>query len=131
MHISYLIIGINICFKKLFGKKTIQIVTICVLIVYSCIIGFSESTVRAVIMAVMIIISKLIYRKSDIYTSIAISLFVILIYNPYSILQIGIQLSYGGTLGILLFSKDKKNKRNSSGYVFCSNSNFANHVISF
>lgn len=105
MHISYLILGVNCLFKSVLGKKIAQVITIIVLLFYSGIIGFSASITRAVIMGIMVILSKLIHRKNDIYTSIALSLIVILLYNPYSILKVGLQLSYGGTLGILLFNK--------------------------
>ena len=35
----------------------------------------------------------------------AISLFAILIYNPFLIQNIGLQLSYGGIIGIVIFNK--------------------------
>ena len=50
-------------------------------------------------------LGSLVYRKPNIIASISISLLVILIINPYKILDIGMQLSYGGTLGIILFNK--------------------------
>ena len=56
-------------------------------------------------MGILILVSKIIYRKNDIYTSMAISLFVILIYNPFLILNAGLQLSYGGVIGIIIFNK--------------------------
>ena len=50
-------------------------------------------------------IAGLIYQKNDIWNSLSISLFFILIYNPFLIVNIGLQLSYLGTIGILVFSK--------------------------
>lgn len=105
MHISYLVLGFEFGLKKFLGKKYTRVITIFILIFYLCLVGFSPSIVRAVLMGIMSILSKLIYRKNDIYTSIALSLFIILIYNPYLIFQVGLQLSYGGTLGIIFFNK--------------------------
>ena len=105
MHISYLIIGIDKLLTKIIGKKSRKYVMIIFLFFYLFIAGFSPSIIRAVIMSVLIIISNLVYRKNDFWTSIAISLFSIIIYNPYLIMNIGFQLSYLGTIGIIVFNR--------------------------
>jgi len=67
--------------------------------------NFSPSITRAGMMGIIMIFSKLIYRRNDIYTSISISLLLILIYNPFLIQNLGLQLSYGGVIGIVAFNK--------------------------
>ena len=67
--------------------------------------GFSASIFRAGIMGILMLISKLIYRKNDIWTSISISLLFMIIYNPFLIFDIGLQLSYCAMIGILFFQK--------------------------
>jgi len=57
-------------------------------------------------MSIIVLSANLIYRKPDIWTSISISLLVILIFNPFAISEIGLQLSYLGTIGIILFNKN-------------------------
>lgn len=103
MHISYLIIGIQILFKKVLGKKKTKIVTIVFLIFYMIITGFSPSVVRAAVMGMIAIGGGILNRKSDLANTIAISLFIILLYNPFLILNVGLQLSYLGTIGIIIF----------------------------
>ncbi len=103
MHIGYLILGIQIVLKNRIGKKKTKIVTIVILIFYVFITGFSPSIVRAVVMGIITIGGGLVNRKSDIWNSIAISLLGILFYNPFLILNVGLQLSYLGTIGIILF----------------------------
>jgi competence protein ComEC len=71
-----------------------------------CITGFSPSVVRASIMAILVLVAGLINRKNDVWTSISISLLAILIYNPYLIKSVGVMLSYGGTIGIIVFNKN-------------------------
>ena len=105
MHITYLIIGMQIVFQKLAGKKITNIIMIVFLIIYMILAGSSPSVVRSVIMGILTIFSKLVYRKNDIINSISISLLILLIINPYVIGNIGLQLSYLGTLGIVLFQK--------------------------
>lgn len=106
MHITYIILGVELILKKILGKRKTRIVTLFILIIYMFITGFSPSIVRASIMGILVIISKLIYRKNDIYTSIAFSLLILLIYNPFLITNVGLQLSYLGTIGIIVFNKN-------------------------
>lgn len=103
MHISYIVIGIAFVGGRLLGKRKTQIATIAILILYSFITGFSPSVVRAVVMGILVIGAKILNRKSDVWNTLAISLLGILIYNPFLILNIGLQLSYLGTIGIILF----------------------------
>ena len=102
MHISYLIIGIKIAFEKRIGKRKTRIMTIILLIIYTFITGFSPSVIRAVSMQIVAISSKILYRKNDLINSLAISLLGTLIYHPFLILHVGLQLSYLGTIGIFL-----------------------------
>ena len=60
-------------------------------------------------MGILVILSKLTYNKNDIYNSMSISLLFTLISNPYQITNVGLQLSYLGLLGILLFNKNISN----------------------
>lgn len=106
LHVTYIITGINIVLKNLIGKNKTNIIIILVLIIYMFITGFTPSIVRAGIMGILISVSHLIYRKNDTWNSMAISLLILLIYNPYYILNIGLQLSYLGTIGILIFNKN-------------------------
>lgn len=106
MHVAYVILGINIVFKKILGKRNTYILSIFILIFYMFITNFASSVTRAGIMGILMLFSKIVYRKNDIYTAIAISLFLILIYNPFLILNVGMQLSYGGVLGIIIFNKN-------------------------
>ena len=106
MHITYVILGINIILRKALGKRKTYIFSIFVLIFYMFITNFSPSVTRAGIMGIMLLFSKIIYRKNDIFTSMSISLFSILIYNPFLILNIGLQLSYIGVVGIIVFNKE-------------------------
>ena len=108
MHIIYIVIGIEVVFKKWLGKRKVKYVVIFGVIFYMSITGFTSSIVRAGIMGMMNIFAFLVYRKNDIWTSIAISLGIILIQNPYAITGVGLQLSYLGTIGIILFHKNIK-----------------------
>ena len=109
-HISYIIIGISFILTQIKSPRRItHILTILILIFFMFITNFSPSVMRASIMAIIILSAKLVYRKSDILNSMAISLIIILIDNPLSINDIGLQLSYLATLGIVLLNKSIAN----------------------
>ena len=105
MHMSYLILLSIQLFGKILGKKQAYIVSIILIIFYMFLTGFSASIIRSGVMGIILIISKIIYKNNDIFTNIAISSLIILIKNPYSILDLSFQFSFGGTIGIILFQK--------------------------
>lgn len=106
-HTSYIILGITfILSKSKISKKWIYILTIFTLILFMFITNFTVSVIRACLMSIIVLGANLLYRKPDIWTNISVSLLVILIINPFAINEIGLQLSYLGTIGIILFNKN-------------------------
>ena len=105
MQVTYIITAMYFISNNLLGKRKTKIVIIIILIFYTILTGFSPSIVRASIMGILIMGAGLFYRKNDIWNSIAISLLLMLIYNPFLITNVGLQLSYLGTIGIILLNK--------------------------
>lgn len=106
-HTGYIILGVTFLLNKSrFSKRWIYVVTIFSLILYMFITNFAVSVVRACLMSIFVLISNLFYRKADLATTISLSLLIILLINPFSINEIGLQLSYLGTIGIILFAKN-------------------------
>ena len=106
LHISYIIIIITNLLEKFQGKRLSKIIVIFFIIFYMFITNFSPSVVRAGLMGIISILANLTYNKNDIWTSISISLFIILIFNPYLLTTAGVLLSYGGTVGIIVFQNN-------------------------
>ena len=105
MHISYIILAITQIATKSCGKRIAPKITIIFIIVYMFITNFTPSVTRAGIMGIVVLLAKITHNKNDIWTSISISLLIILIWNPYLITNAGVLLSYGGTIGIIVFQK--------------------------
>lgn len=97
--------GINLLFEFVIGKRKTKEITIIFLIFYMFITGFSPSVTRASIMYILMLMASLLHRRTDMATSISLSLILILIYNPFLIQNIGLQFSYIGTIGIILLNK--------------------------
>ena len=58
MHITYIVMGIELLLKRGIGKRKTRIITIIVLVIYMFITGFSPSVVRASLMGIIMLISK-------------------------------------------------------------------------
>ena len=101
-NVSYIIVSITYIFNKMCLRKRLsKIISIILLILFMLLTGCTSSVNRACIMAILMLIAELLYRKSDVYNNLAISALILLIMNPYSLLDIGFQLSYMGTIGIV------------------------------
>lgn len=103
MHISYIIILVTNSIEKILGKRKSKIISSGVLLAYMFITRFSISVVRASIMGILACMAFVVYRKSDTLNNISISVLIILINNPFSMISTSFLLTYGGTLGIIYF----------------------------
>ena len=111
MHVSFIIMGLTFILNKIkIGKNRSKIFIIMFLVFFIFLTGGSPSVQRACIMSIYLIVGNLLHKKTNILNSIAFSSLVILIINPYNLLDIGFQLSFGGTLGIVLIYPKLKQK---------------------
>lgn len=101
-HVSYVILGLTIllCKTRYRFRKVFMIIF---LLFFMGLTGFTPSIQRASLMTILMLIAGVVHRKHDIYTNLSLSCLIILVSNPYLILDIGFQLSYAGTIGIVLF----------------------------
>lgn len=117
-HVSYIILGLTYVLQNsIIGKKNGKIVCIIFLLAFMAITNFTPSVTRACIMAILTLFSSIIYKKSDVYTNISVAALITLIFNPYSLLDLGFQLSYGGTIGIIIFIKRIQEKKSNSKVI--------------
>lgn len=103
-HINYIILGVAFLISVFkINKRYGNLIIIMILVVFMFITNFQISVVRACLSASLILLSKFLFKQSDVINSMSLSLLIILIVNPFSLFNISLQLSFGGTLGILLF----------------------------
>ena len=84
------------------GKIVKAITLLMVIWAYAALTGFSPSICRASTMFSAVIIGSISNRKSSILNTICASAFILLILDPYLILEVGFQLSYAAVLSIVL-----------------------------
>lgn len=82
-------------------KKTKCLVVIVSLLLFVVITGFSPSVLRAALMLTLVIVGKTFYKQGNAYNTLLVSAFVLLLYNPYLIVDAGFLLSYFAVFGIM------------------------------
>jgi competence protein ComEC len=87
--------------KKSKRKKVGFVVAMIVgLFFYALLTGLSASISRAVVMCSFLLVGKVLGKRGSLYNILALSAFVLLIWEPFWILNVGFQLSYLAVLGI-------------------------------
>lgn len=102
-HFVYIITCIKYLEKVFKWRNFNNVLTIIIIILFMELTGNTASVIRSGIMAIMLILAKVFHRKSDVWTNMAISAVLALVYNPYTLFDIGFELSYGGVIGIVVF----------------------------
>lgn len=82
-------------------KKTKCIVVITCLTLFVFITGLSASVLRAALMLALVLIGKTFYRQGNAYNTLLLSAFILLLINPYLLLDVGFLLSYLAVFGIM------------------------------
>ncbi|MDR2825067.1 MAG: ComEC family competence protein [Prevotellaceae bacterium] len=114
LHVG-IIYGFLVFILSLFLKKqrwanlAKSLIIIVFLWIYACITGLSPSVMRAAFMCSIVAFSLSFNRKSEIFNSIFLSAFVLLLINPNNLFNIGFQLSYAAVLSIVIFAVPANN----------------------
>ncbi len=107
LSVSGIHVGIIYCYVSMIlgRKKTLlfYIITGLVLIFYAALSEFSPSVVRAVTMIFIHMMSKITYRRYDFLSCIAASGMAMILYQPYSFLNAGFQLSFIAVFSLAFF----------------------------
>lgn len=78
--------------------------TILLIILYTLIAGAGISVVRASVMVVIFTIAILLNRQSDLYNTLAMAAFLILIVSPFSLFDVSFQLSFSAVTSLLFLT---------------------------
>ncbi len=84
-------------------QRASQLVLIVFLVFYTFLVEGSPSVLRAVVMALALLVGRLLWKDVSILNTISFSAFVLLLANPFSLFDAGFQLTYAATLAIILF----------------------------
>lgn len=98
------IIMMWLCKRVGLSYYTRQIVVLMGIWGYTLFTGAASSTIRASIMATIILIARCLWEEEDMPTSIALAAIVILMGNPFQLYQVGFQLSFVAIISICISS---------------------------
>lgn len=86
-------------------QRTGAVITIPFIFLYLLVTGMEASVLRASVMAVILMLGRILYRKTELVNSVAVAVFILLFINPFMFFDVGFQLSVGATLGLGLLYK--------------------------
>lgn len=92
-----------ICLRT-FGRWRGAIIAIITIALYALLVGGGASVVRASIMGGLAIIAQQIGRKQAGLNTLALTAFIMLLINPRTLWDVGFQLSFFATLGLVWFA---------------------------
>lgn len=119
LHISIILLFLSFIFHFFnLHRNIIDIISLLILLIYIYIIDFPSSALRAFLMTTLLIFSRILKKAYDPKKALATSIFIILLINPYRVLDKGLILSVFASLALIY--KDKLIKIKSKSYFINS-----------
>ncbi len=105
LHVGIILLILNFIFKpieQIKNGKTIKLILVVTLLwAFAFVAGLSASVVRAVAMFTAVAIGWQVNRPTNVYNTLTISMFFLLLFNPYFLFDVGFQLSYLAVFSIV------------------------------
>ena len=105
LHVALILLILNFLLTPLkrfkYGKALTIILLVILMWIFAIIAGLSASVTRAVTMFSIIAIGMHLKRPTNIYNTLAISIFVLLLFKPLFLFDVGFQLSYLAVVAIV------------------------------
>lgn len=106
LHIAFIVGALMLLLKLFKGNKFLSLAIISIVLLFYCYLcGFTPSVVRATIMAIVLLLSRMCNRPYDGLNSLAIAGFVIVCFSPLSTVDVGFLMSFFCVMFILLLAK--------------------------
>ena len=102
LHVGFILTIFLLVFRILnLPSRAASVLTIALIILYCLMTGARPPTVRACIMAIMILTGFLLNRPVHVWNSLSVAAFIIVIVNPLALFNLGFQMSFAAVAGIL------------------------------
>ena len=105
LHVGIILLILNFIFNPLErfkNGKTIKLfIVVSLLWAFAFVAGLSASVVRAVTMFTAVAIGMQVNKPTNVYNTLTISMFFLLLFNPYFLFDVGFQLSYLAVFSIV------------------------------
>ncbi len=101
-NLSIIVVSLNFVLRNFINLLLFRYIFILVIaVVYSIMAGSSPSISRALLMVTVFLWLRLYSRRPSLIAVVLLVLIVNIIFNPLCIFNVGLQLSYGATLGLI------------------------------
>jgi len=105
LHLSMVAVSLRRLLRRLqVGYRLSAVLTLPVLVVFALLVGASSSVLRAGIMCAIWLLSFVAYRRYDGLNALGLALAILLLDQPYRLLNVGFQLSFLAAAGVLLLA---------------------------
>jgi len=102
LHVGFVLAGVFLAAGVLgVPRRAFLFAAAPVIIFYALMTGLGPAVIRAGVMAVLVLAAALLGRERDWPTALALAAGVLLLFDPSSIYEVGFQLSFAATWGIL------------------------------
>jgi len=91
--------------QRLFGKKRAFWIAAAGIAIYTVLVGASAAVVRAAAMGILYLVAMRLGRGTYAPASLAAAAFFMTLINPYTLWDVGFQLSFAATIGLVLYTK--------------------------
>ncbi len=102
LHMAYVVAGVLLLAGWLgLPRRAVPVLTLVVLLFYTVMTGMGPAVIRSGIMAMLVLMAVQLGRERDWPSALALAALVILLFDPSALYEIGFQLSFAATWGIL------------------------------
>ena len=103
LHLSIIALTIRRLLRR-FGRYPCCVLTLCAVWLFALFVGTTPSILRAATMLSLWLVGCLLFRRSDGLNALGLAAILLLAINPYTLWDVGFQLSFAATLGVVLLA---------------------------
>ena len=104
LHLSLVAVAIQRLLRRC-GRYPRAILTLSATWLFALLVGATPSILRAAVMLSLWLLGRLLFYRSDGLNSLGLAALLLLADNPYTLWNVGFQLSFAATLGVLLLTR--------------------------
>lgn len=135
LHVGIIFMAISLLFRPFKRYKNVQkwgqVIVILLLWMYAFLCGLPPSIIRAVTMFSIGALGIITGQQNYGINNVCFTAFIMLLYNPNYLLDMGFQLSFSAVIGILLYVESRKSKVKSQCKVSAETSKTTNRLLTW
>ncbi len=103
LHLSMVALAVRRLCRR-FGMVSCCLLTLCAVWLFALFVGLTPSVLRAAVMVSVWLVGCLLFCRSDGLNALGLAALLLLACRPYTLLDVGFQLSFAATMGVLLLA---------------------------